>query len=234
MNIALIDDDSAQLNRIHEICRQFAEKTQLLLDCDCFDSGEAFIKALKTKQYGIALMDIFINGKNGVETSKVLRTIDRSCILIFVTSSTDFMPDAFNCHAYEYIIKPYTAERVLEVLSEAVKSLPVQDKYIELVSERRTVRLPLGDIVSAVTDAHYINVWLADDRCIKCRLTAARFLELSGNDERFIPINKGIIVNADYIENVEDNCCVLTNDFRYPIRVRKRAEIIKAIPHKGQ
>lgn len=139
------------------------------------------------------------------------------------------MPEAFSCHAFEYIVKPFSPQRVKEVLNDAVKLIPSASEYVELYSDRKTLRIALGDIVSAVTDAHYLEVALSDGSSLRCRMTIRQFFGQINGNERFILINKGIIVNADYITDFENNCCILENGARLPIRVRDRLSIEQAV-----
>ncbi|MDE5755285.1 MAG: LytTR family transcriptional regulator DNA-binding domain-containing protein, partial [Oscillospiraceae bacterium] len=151
------------------------------------------------------------------------------CILIFLTASTEHMPEAFSCHAFEYIIKPFSPKRVRDVLNDVIKIIPLSAEYVELYSNRQTVRIALGNIFSAVTDAHYLDVDLADRTSLHCRMTIRQFMEQTNNDPRFILINKGIIVNADYITDFKNNCCILENGTRFPIRVRSRLKIEQTV-----
>lgn len=43
-----------------------------------------------------------------------------------------------------------------------------------------------------------------------------------------ILLNKGIIVNADYIHEIADKCCILENGTQFPIRVRDHLKIEQA------
>ena len=56
-------------------------------------------------------------------------------------------------------------------------------------------------------------------------MTMTEFVELTDRDSRFLPINKGITINADYILEFEDNCCILEDGTQFPIRVRERLKI---------
>lgn len=80
-----------------------------------------------------------------------------------------------------------------------------------------------------MTDAHYLDVGLLNGISHRCRMTMGQFFEQINEDERFILINKGILVNADYITDFENNCCVLENGARFPIRVRDRLKIEQAV-----
>lgn len=225
LKIALVDDEQIYLDEMAGICREFAAENRLDIELSEYSDGDSFLRS--KKDFSIVFMDIYMNGSDGVLTAHKLRERDSACILIFMTTSTEHMPDAFSCHAFEYIVKPFSPLRVKEVLNDALKIIPSQAEYIELYSDRKTVRAALGEIVSAMTDAHYLEVTLSDGTSLRCRMTIGQFSEQT--DERFILINKGIIVNADYITDFENNCCILENGARFPIRVRDRLKIEQTV-----
>ena len=47
-------------------------------------------------------------------------------------------------------------------------------------------------------------------------MTIAEFLKLADNDTRFIPVNRGIVLNANYIKDIEGSVCVTGNGERFP------------------
>lgn len=59
-------------------------------------------------------------------------------------------------------------------------------------------------------------------------MTMPEFMELTDRDSRFLSINKGITVNAEYILEFEDKCCVMENGTKFPIRVRERQKVEQA------
>lgn len=229
MNVAIVDDDLSYLEKMEDICRSFSEENKLNIKTETFDTAEDFLCSLKNKCYSVVFMDIYMNGTNGISAAKTLRDLDRNCILIFLTSSKEHMPDAFSCHAFEYITKPFSEKRVTEVLNEVLKELPSSSEYIEFYIDRKTVRVFFEEIFSAVSDAHYLNVETADGKTLRCRMTVTQFMQQTNNDPRFILINKGIAINADHIANFADNCCILKNGTHFPIHVRNRLKIEQAV-----
>lgn len=225
MKIALVDDEQIYLDEMAGICREFAEENRIDIEISEFSDGGGFLRS--EKDFSVVFMDIYMDGSDGVQTARKLRERDNGCILIFMTTSAEHMPDAFSCHAFEYIVKPLSPQRVKEVLNDAVKLLPSTEEYAELYSDRKTVRAALGEIVSAVTDAHYLDVELTNGTMLRCRMTMGQFTEQT--DERFILVNQGVIVNADYITDFENNCCILENGTRLPIRLRDRLQIEQAV-----
>lgn len=225
MKIALVDDEQNCLNEIIRLCQDFGIHHHCHLETFSFTSGEEFLKVLNDIDFSVVFMDIYMKGIDGISTALKMREHNNRCILVFLTSSTEFMPEAFSCHAFEYITKPFSPQRVFDVLKDALDVLPKSLKYIEVSSDRRTVRIFLDNITSVITDAHYINISLADKTIIRSRMTITEFITLSGNDIRFITVNKGIVVNADYILDFDNNCCILENGTSFPIRVRDRIKI---------
>lgn len=220
MKIALVDDDQECLNEMTQLCNSFGNVIGCTMETIPFGSSEAFLKAFEISSFDLVFMDVYMEGMDGVAAALEIRSHDNNCLIVFLTSSTEFMPDAFSCHAFEYIIKPFSKERIFDVLSDAMKVLPQEQKYIELTADRKTVRVFLDEIVSAVTDAHYIDITLIDGERQHCRMTMSEFIKKTGDDARFIPINKGIAVNAEHILEFEKGCCIMESGTKFPVRVR--------------
>lgn len=229
MKIALIDDEQKYLEDMEQICRDFGSTHQCRVETFSFHSGEDFLAAFDSGRFSLVFMDIYMNGMNGVDAAQKMRQKDSGCILIFLTSSMEFMPEAFSCHAFEYITKPFSRERVTQVLSEALKVLPPPPKYMEIISDRRRVPVLFSDIISAITDAHYLEIGLMNGTVLRSRMTMTEFLTLARDDPRFVPVNKGIVLNADYIVTFENNCCIMENNARFPIRIRDRLKVEQAV-----
>ena len=229
LKIALVDDEQMYLEEIARICRKFGEENNLNIEISTFSDGESFLSDLDHNCDSVVFMDIYMNGISGVSAARSLRGHDSGCFLIFLTSSPDHMPEAFSCHAFEYITKPFTTQRVTEVLRDVLKAMPPESKYMDFYSDKKTVRILFDELISVVTDAHYLDVETVDSRALHCRMTMAQFMEQASNDPRFILINKGIAVNADHIISLEDNCCLLDNGTQLPIRVRNRLKIEQTV-----
>lgn len=224
MRIALVDDDQKCLAKMENICHDFGTQNHCQMETVCFMSGEAFLKSAESGKFSMVFMDVYMSGMNGIATAQKMKEQDIDCLLVFLTSSTEFMPDAFSCHAFEYITKPFVSQRIMDVLHDAVKILPTSSKYIEIASGRNTIPILHNDILSVVTDAHYLNIELTDGTVLRSRMTIPEFMAQLGSDPRFIPVNKGIVLNADYILDFEGNCCILENGTRFPVRVRDRTK----------
>lgn len=208
-----------------EYCKNYGASRNIRIALYPFVSGEAFLQNLHGDMYDVVFMDIFMTGISGVETARQLPSKDHACILIFLTSSADFMPNAFSAHAFEYLLKPFTQERVYQVLADAMKLIPASAKYVDIVSERKTQRILPADVLAAISARHDLDIVLQDGRVLYPRMKAMDFLAQAGHDMRFLSINKGVIVNMDYITSIKDRSCTMKNGEKYPIRIRECAKI---------
>lgn len=225
MRIAVVDDVSSETDKMEKILQQAAKNNRMTFDISCFESGEAFLNAFENGSFDIIFMDIYMNGISGVDTAREIRRKDRHCLLVFLTSSMEHMPEAFSCHAFEYIQKPVNEARVMQVMTDALNILPTKMKYMEFISNRRTVRLLYSDFAAVVSADHYLNITDSDNNIYKIRQTFSEFISVLENDSRFLQINKGIIVNMDYIVSIEDNICILKNGQTLPLKVRDGLKI---------
>lgn len=185
------------------------------------------------RRFSIVFLDVYMPDIDGVTVARSLREADPECLLVFLTSSPDFMPEAFSCHAFDYISKPISQERLEQVLDDAARLIPASYRYMELVSERKTHQVFLKDIVYAVTDGHYLNITLTDGTVMRQRMTAAEFLARTGEDDRFFLANRGIILNVGHIVSFEDGCCIMEGGAALPMRVKEARLVEQAVMNRS-
>ena len=130
MRIALVDDSEIERGILLSLITDYGCEKQILFESDCFDSGDAFLSSFSSDKYDIVFVDIFMNGMSGVETASKMRQIDSHVILIFLTASADYMPDAFRVHAFHYILKPYQKDAIFACLNDASLHLPASETFI--------------------------------------------------------------------------------------------------------
>lgn len=229
MRIAMVDDEKIYFAVMKDLFAEFEDLYKCRIETTTFPNGQAFLDAFRPGLYDMVFMDIYMGNTNGVEVAKEMRKIDKECLLVFLTGSGDFMSEAFACHAFDYLTKPISSSRVFQVLSDAMAKLSPLDSYVEFANGRRKVPVMLKDVLSIVTDLHYLKITLIDGSSLRCRMTITEFLNLVNHDPRFILVNKGILINADHLTGYDDNCCIMEDNETFPIRVRDRVQIQQTI-----
>ncbi|MBE5911343.1 LytR/AlgR family response regulator transcription factor [Pseudobutyrivibrio sp.] len=229
MRIAVIDDESIFRMQLKMMVGKIAASQELNLEVEEFESGPAFIDSLADRRYDIVFMDIFMPDMDGIATARKLRKLTARTFLIFMTASEGHYPEAFSLHAFDYVTKPFTIERISQVLKEIIEHTPMDESFIKIAVGPLDEKIYLKDIISVTTDGHYLEINRNDNTSIRARLTSGEFLELTGSDKRFIMINRGIIINMDYIDYVDGGDVNLMDKNIFPISARKVADITQQI-----
>ena len=132
MKIAIVDDNEDDRKRLQEEITKICDnKSRKDFEITEFFSGEDFINLIEKnenkKYFDIVFLDIYMNGITGIETAKKLRETDNQSKIIFITTSNEFASESYEVKAYDYLIKPFSKERILktmERISEDEKNRP--------------------------------------------------------------------------------------------------------------
>ena len=215
MRIAICDDDLREQKQFEEALRGW-DPTR---SAEKFLSGAALLEAAKTQpRFDIVFLDIYMPNENGIEVAEALRKISPETGIVFVTTSREHAVEAFSLYALHYLVKPVTTEGIVESFRRLTEFRSRHRKSITLTvgSERHTVFL--DKICFLESDNHTVNVSLSDGRVLKVRMS---FKEIENKmDENFLRINRGIVVNMEYIVRIGTDICVLQNGIRLPIAIR--------------
>ena len=74
-----------------------------------------------------------MEGTNGIETARILRRTDPDLLLVFVTSSPEYVWDAFPVHPFDYLLKPYREEKLFQLADELPHAVVDLDKAREIL-----------------------------------------------------------------------------------------------------
>ena len=119
------------------------------------------------------------------------------CLIVFLTSSKEYAFDAFPVHPFDYLVKPYSAARLDHVLSGAIRLMEESEQLVEIHLPRQTIRLPHGQIVAVTSHGHALDIFTVSGACLKSSQTFAELEAALRGDERFLPCNRGVLVNMD-------------------------------------
>ena len=112
----LIADDNASMRMIE---RKMIEKVEGFDLVGEARDGLECIQLVEQLRPQIVFLDVEMPGKTGVEAARVIQDMDPSIILIFATAHDQYMGDAFEVYAFDYLVKPFKVERVIRTLERA-------------------------------------------------------------------------------------------------------------------
>ena len=229
MNIALVDDMPRELTRLSGIIEEYAADRHIPIELKTFGSAESLLAGYRPLQYTLIFMDIYMDVMTGVEAVKKIRESDSETLIVFLTTSVDHTFDAFKVHAYEYILKVPENDKLKanmwHVLDDVVSLHSLSEAGITVSVDGKEKTFPFSDIVYVQTEKNYIRITDHHGKISLTRMTFSEILSLLGQDSRFLQINRGIIINMDYIDTFGKDTCVLHGGFHLPISVREQKKL---------
>ena len=129
------DDDKALQQLLRQKIGKFCADNDTSCRIDCCNSGE---ELLTLPAPDILFLDIQMSGKNGMEIARELRRRQKDTIIIFVTAMSEYVYEAFDVDALHYLVKPFSDEKLQEVLDKALRQLqsPAKIKEGQCKSEK--------------------------------------------------------------------------------------------------
>lgn len=205
--------------------------------------GEAALEAIEEHQPQLAFLDIQMPEMTGIDVAKSLsNNPDVQCHVVFVTAFDQYAVQAFESNAVDYVLKPYTDERLQQTVEKlqqrlnAVPAAPAQDlqamltklsaqlypkseqlKWIKASHGANLRLIPIEEVLFFQSDEKYTLVATKDfDALIR---TPIKELLDSIDTEKYWQIHRSTIVNASAIESV-------SRDFRgqASVKVKGRKE----------
>ena len=122
------------------------------------------------------------------------------------------------------IIRETDEESVLVFLTTSEDHRPEAfSVYFSFSYDRREYSLSYADIEAIETDRNYIVITDKRGASYRTRMTFSSVQEQM--DARFLVLMKGIMVNMDYISQIQDTVCILRDGKTLPVQVKKKKEI---------
>lgn len=229
MNIAIVDDEKISCMQLQALVKRYAQEHNLEITIDYFTDPQVFLDTFTADRYAIIFLDIYMGDITGLDVAESIRKREKDAMIIFCTTSVDSMPQAFMYHAFDYIVKPAKPDRINQLLDDATHVLPEVERFVTLTINRQHINLRFSDIASITTRGHYLDVTVGNGDIHSVRMTLSQLMEDLDGDERFLSINKGVIVNMDFIRSIEDGICILVDDNQFPVKIRELTQINQAI-----
>jgi len=222
IKIAITENESEIREQIASYLGNYSDRAKLKIQIDEYESGEAFVAAVANITYPIVFMDIYMDeeGMTGIDAVEKLRETDNECMVIFCTTSQEDMLKAFRCHAFDYILKPVTQDAVDRVMADAVQYLSNEGNYIDVKTTDGDASIMLGNILYTSFSGHYAVITATGNQEYRTRMKLSEVQELFRDYDNFLEINRGVIVNLDYVTNMDGAECKLSDGEVLPVRTK--------------
>jgi two-component system LytT family response regulator len=213
MKALIIDDEPLARSIVKEYLQHYPN---IELAQECNDGFEG-VKAIQQHQPDIIFLDIQMPKINGFE---MLELIDHPPATIFTTAFDEYAIKAFESHAVDYLLKPFSKERFdkaiqrwlaqsnastiknnTQSLLEAVSQSPAQSHRIVVKTAGKIKIIPVEEIHYLEASDDYVKIHTKEGNFLKNK-TMSHF-EQSLDTSIFIRTHRSYIVNVQQITRIE-------------------------------
>lgn len=158
MKVAICEDDRIQAGALESLIYERLRETEYESDVDVYLGAGDIMSELKNNHYDVYFLDIELGADNGVELAKYIKKTDINSIIVFTTSHTDYMAEAFDVHAFNYIVKPVTQQKVDKIVTQLEEVINARNDKLTFRYNRELINAYYDDIVYMESSKRIINL----------------------------------------------------------------------------
>ena len=214
IRIAIADDDAGMRLVMRKIIER-AEGCELVGEAE---NGEELLQLYDREQPDAVILDVEMPEMDGISCARALQDRNPLLVIIFATAHEQYMGDAFEVYAFDYLLKPFKVDRALNTLQRVRLRLRTHAEETQPAPAlSRPAARPGGRLMLkgreglAFVDLDTLLIVQREDRMtvLYCEndqryVTAESLSDLDERlpDEMFFRTHKSYIVNLNRIESV--------------------------------
>lgn len=211
----IIDDEPLARMVVLEYLQHYKENIEVIQEC-----GDGFegMKAIMQNQPDLIFLDVQMPKINGFE---MLELLEQPPAVIFTTAFDEYAIKAFEAHAIDYLLKPFSKERfdkaVEKYLAQAgaapqqqkqqtenlldTMAQAVQHDRIVVKTGTKVKIIPVNDVIYLEADDDYVSIHTADGSFLKNKTMS--FFEKVLDPRQFARVHRSYIVSIDQITRID-------------------------------
>ncbi len=208
LRVLIADDESAGRKRLRSLL-QLHPDIEIVQECV---DGQSALEAIRETRPDLVMLDIEMPGLDGVSLVNELPLEGRPA-LIFVTAYDRHAVDAFRVQAIDYLLKPFTGERLSLALSRAravisaTRSANVNKKStfqrLVIPNGERMIVVPVNEVDWIESGGNYAIIHVnRTTHILRETMTALETRLPSG---QFLRISRTALVNLDRVRELRSD-----------------------------
>ena len=233
MRAVIVDDEELARGYLREM---LAAHPEIEIVAECANGFEA-VKAIAETAPDLVFLDVQMPKLDGFEVLELIKT--RAPAVIVVTAYDQYAMRAFDAHAVDYLLKPFSTERFERALERAKarlgerKSVPGERPQRLAVRDGTRVHvIPLEKLDYAEAQDDYVALHSGGKSYLKQQTIGS--LESLLDPARFVRIHRSAIVNLERVARIEpyakeSRVAILTDGTRLPVSRSGYARLLEAM-----
>lgn len=235
----LVDDEPRGLNSLKKLLQLNCPEVGVIATCG---NAEEAMEAINSLSPELVFLDIAMPGKSGFDLLRSLPQINFE--IIFVTAHNNYMVQAFQYSAIDYLLKPVEDELLRDAVKRAVKRIGEKSggEQVEVFmhnmmqrgnAQKMKLCIPsikgfqvvnINEIVYCEANSNYTNIHFINQPTI-CASRPIHEYERILNDANFVRVHKSYMVNLEFVKEYtrgEGGNIILTNGSEIEVSRRKK------------
>lgn len=227
IKVAICDDEQNVRGYLAGLIR----KEEAACEISEYPSAQAYLAA--GEAHDLLFLDIELNATasmDGMALARHLRNLplDKQPLIIFVTGHADYVYQAFDVEAFQYLVKPVDEHRFAEVFRRATERIVLREKQLRqtlVVQQAKTSKvIPLERIYYAESQGHKVLLHLEEGKLEYYGKISQLEQQLG---DQFARIHKGYLVNLSHVAEYTRGQVTLANGERLMISKYKYSAFVK-------
>lgn len=151
----------------------------------------------------LIFLDINMPELSGIRLAKIVRKLNQNVKIVFVTAHRDYAVDAFEIQAFDYLLKPYSEERIERLLDRVTQG--------SKRPEMNKLSIPIGDkiVIVSVEDISVIEADKKESRIYtkdSCYLSKMKISDLEAllDSKKFYRCHRSYIIQLSKVKELEN------------------------------
>lgn len=132
--VVIVDDEKLASQHLEDILKT-VDHIEII---GKFNNSVEALEEIKKLRPNLLFLDIEMPEMNGIELAKKIREFDTGCYIVFVTAYEKYAIKAFELGVKDYIMKPFTVERVQQLM-ERLGPPPKKITDVEEIKDEHSV-----------------------------------------------------------------------------------------------
>ncbi|MDO4900614.1 LytTR family DNA-binding domain-containing protein [Actinomyces sp.] len=227
IRIGVVEDDARHRLVLSDYLERFAREHGLKLEVSVFDDGDGLLADFRPV-YDVLLLDIRMEGTDGLATARTVRRTDPDVVIIFITAAHQYAINGYEVSALGYLLKPFPYAAFEHELSRAWRLLGRRyGTDIMLKDGSGMRRVPLRDIVYLESSGHRLDVHLVDGEFTLSG--SLKQMEPQLAPHGFFRSNSCYIVNLRHVVAVRDQDSVMSTGQSLRISRPRKKDFMRAL-----
>lgn len=222
VNIVICENDKNDQEFVKAKVIDILDDLNIEYEIKVYNSGEDLLEGYY-KYTDIILLDIQMDGLDGMETARKIRDFDDNVEIIFITSFVEYALEGYEVKAYRYLLKPVKDEDLRTSLINCLNDRNFVKRSIVIKEGDTRIKISLKDIMYIEVQGNDITVHTLKDT-YTTKGTMSNF-ETEINSDMFVRCHKSYLVNLEYIKSIKRYTSILVNDEEVPLSRNKYKEI---------